>query len=601
MAQAVKGLPWLQEGVGNSAWNYTSRPEILNETMEIKYFANPNFTMALHGNTVSFWYKFRDFRGATAVFAPWEALLETRCQTFNATLNVDIPLTCNTKDFQLTPGDLRWIHRVDEGPGEKLIQLCKSSTDGTLRFNNIISQLKCCADAALTALGLQVPTPTSIQSTVTTRAPMTTHSRDVTTDTRKVTKTDTVEVTMTDIRETSRIWPTDMSETSRGRLEGFRVVTSDLSMATSSQLPWDTSDTARATLTKPHRDRRTTTMPTPAPLSWATRRSVVPITTPLPWETRESAVPTPTPLPWETRGRVRPATTLLLWDTAETTPLSWHTMETTPLPLDTTETTTLPWDSRETAPTTSTPQPWESREFMPGVELEERDVGNEALLFMCSLYFVDVPTESRPIPSLDVHDADEVPSMREVVPPGPKVHILGRKLYNILRRSPAIKAGTTYTIKGARESVRDFLPTEEFLSSVQRKGLSADVWLAAYIGNYIGNCLSYLNDVLTRVEIERDRNDITTKLLVKWARISATLGSLAVFQVLFGLAALLYCRRNFEIVDGVSTFSLMFTGFPFQTEERRQEGSAKQGKFVAEGDGFRWVPEVAGEKDIQPA
>lgn len=223
-----------------------------------------------------------------------------------------------------------------------------------------------------------------------------------------------------------------------------------------------------------------------------------------------------------------------------------------------------------------------------GQRHQERDVDNEKLLFNCSLYFVDSPTESRPIPSLDVHD--EVSSKPSGSGIAPRVHILGRDLYDILRRSPALKAGTTIEIDGIRESFRDFLPTEIFRLSVNRTDKSAEVWLAAYIGYYIGNCLSYLNDVLQRVEVEPETHGVNTKLLVKWGRVAATLGGLAGFQVLFGLAALLYCGRSFEIDDDVSTFSSLFADFPFGSgAEMRQEGAVHQGQFVNQGDEYRWV------------
>ena len=127
VSQAVKGLPWLLEGVGNSSWNYPTRPDILNGTMDIKYFANDNLTMNVDGNTVSFRYKFRDFQGENIVPAPWEAVLKARCQILKSTLNVDTPLTSNTniKDFELKKGNLRWINRLQEGAREEPIQVCK--------------------------------------------------------------------------------------------------------------------------------------------------------------------------------------------------------------------------------------------------------------------------------------------------------------------------------------------------------------------------------------------------------------------------------------------------------------------------------------------
>ena len=79
-----------------------------------------------------------------------------------------------------------------------------------------------------------------------------------------------------------------------------------------------------------------------------------------------------------------------------------------------------------------------------------------------------------------------------------------------------------------------FSASNGFDSGINQNNQSAlELWLAAYIGNYIGNCLSFLNDFLQRVEIEPETQGIT-KLLVKWERIGTTLGGLAILQVLFG-------------------------------------------------------------------
>ena len=150
------------------------------------------------------------------------------------------------------------------------------------------------------------------------------------------------------------------------------------------------------------------------------------------------------------------------------------------------------------------------------------------------------------------------------------------------------------------ETIRHFDPTPKIIYNIHSTNESiVGLWLAAYIGNYIGNCLNYLNDFLDRVEIEPETQGINTKLLVKWEKVAATLGGLIAFQVVFGLAALVYCRWNFEIVDDVSTFSSMFTGFPFRSKERQQEDAVYRGKFVTEGDGFRWEFSEATGKDSE--
>ena len=135
----MKGLPWLQEGCGNSVWDDYA-PGILDATLNTTYFENSNFTMeVLQENTVSFRYKFKDFQGTTEVFAPWEALLETRCQRFNTTSSVDLPLlSLNTTTYPPMGGDYRWISRHDNSSREKPTQLCKSSAFNYIRSDNLL-------------------------------------------------------------------------------------------------------------------------------------------------------------------------------------------------------------------------------------------------------------------------------------------------------------------------------------------------------------------------------------------------------------------------------------------------------------------------------
>jgi len=216
-----------------------------------------------------------------------------------------------------------------------------------------------------------------------------------------------------------------------------------------------------------------------------------------------------------------------------------------------------------------------------------RIVGNATglipVLFNCSVYFVDSPTDSRPVPSLDIYESG-VPR---------KEHIMGSYMHGLLRESPAISRDIRFFHRTEYnyEAFRDFYPAGELLNAMEHEDQSAaELWLASYLGNYIGNCLSFLNDILDRVEVETEKNRINTKLLVNWGRVAITLGGLAAFQVLLGLAALLYCRENFEIVDDVATFSSMFTDLPLSSQEEGQkEGAVHQGRFVAEGEGFRWV------------
>jgi len=111
------------------------------------------------------------------------------------------------------------------------------------------------------------------------------------------------------------------------------------------------------------------------------------------------------------------------------------------------------------------------------------------------------------------------------------------------------------------EAFRGFDGTLEFDFGVSRQDRSASsLWLSAYIGNYIGNyivnyngkCLSALNEeVLEQVEVGSAISSTITTLEVEWGRVAATLGGLAGFQILFGLATL-------YTVDNVCWLGIIF-------------------------------------------
>lgn len=127
----MKGLPWLRD---EYSWDDHGSAETLIATMNISYFENANFTMeVLDANKLSFRYKFRDFRGTTAVFAGWEASLETSCRRLETTQNVSIPLaTVNFTQYPRTELGLRWIHPKSRRPRKGTIQLCKSGPDNRI-------------------------------------------------------------------------------------------------------------------------------------------------------------------------------------------------------------------------------------------------------------------------------------------------------------------------------------------------------------------------------------------------------------------------------------------------------------------------------------
>ena len=198
-------------------------------------------------------------------------------------------------------------------------------------------------------------------------------------------------------------------------------------------------------------------------------------------------------------------------------------------------------------------------------------IANKPIVFNCSLYF-----ESGLIPH--------------------------RLLHDFLRLSLALPATALVgPVRTTMEVYRDFHCTVEFESGISRLNRSESaIWLSAYIGNYVGNSLSYLNEFLRRVKIQDEVTDINIKLEVKWKRVAVTLGGLAGFQLLIGLVALLYCRRGFEFADDVSTLSSLLTDFPFASgDPRRQGGAVHHGGFVAEEGGVRWVLGAGEGKNIK--
>jgi len=233
-----------------------------------------------------------------------------------------------------------------------------------------------------------------------------------------------------------------------------------------------------------------------------------------------------------------------------------------------------------------------SRSKLAPQDMENDYAGNKTILFNCSIYLVDSPTDPGSDSSLEVYDRPSwVQEPRPDPDPSLGVHIIGQFIHSLLRLSLVSPRTVAFGPDGKLENYRDFYLNPEFNYGISRKDQSAsELWLAAYIGNYIGNCLSFLNDYLRRVEIHPAIPDTNTKLVVKWVRAATTLGALAVVQVLFVLAALSYCRGGFEIVDGISTVSSISISFPFHSEEqRRQESAVWRGRFVREGDRFRLV------------
>ena len=136
-AQAVKGLPWFVQGrydtLGLDSTVQLDRTVHLSYVIDFLHFSNVNLTMEVLGaNKVSSRYKFRDFRGTTAVPAGWQALLETRCQD-DQDNSASQGLNYTLRESEEPQGNYAWIiNEVMPRFGSEIaknatIKICKSS------------------------------------------------------------------------------------------------------------------------------------------------------------------------------------------------------------------------------------------------------------------------------------------------------------------------------------------------------------------------------------------------------------------------------------------------------------------------------------------
>ena len=147
MAQVELGLPWLVERI-NATQPYFNSPKVTSFAMNISYFRNDNLTMEiLGGSTVSFKYKFRNFRGEISEFAETSpALVETRCEEFVASQDIAIPpATMNSTQYYRNPNMYRWISPLFNDQFDSsgyifrnaTIQMCTSDTINFACFNGL--------------------------------------------------------------------------------------------------------------------------------------------------------------------------------------------------------------------------------------------------------------------------------------------------------------------------------------------------------------------------------------------------------------------------------------------------------------------------------
>jgi len=142
LGQTVKGLSWLADPWIDVDHDHADHAE--SQTMDISVFSNANLTMKVSdGTKVSSRYKFWDFRGAIAVFAGWEGLMETHCRRFETTRDLVIPLGSGNFTKYPLPRDYRWIYPDSRNwiprwsnyskyggpdPRHKVIYFCKSGS-----------------------------------------------------------------------------------------------------------------------------------------------------------------------------------------------------------------------------------------------------------------------------------------------------------------------------------------------------------------------------------------------------------------------------------------------------------------------------------------
>jgi len=146
IAQIWKGPRWFFP----RSYNMQSLPyqQDLWETsaaMDIENFANVNLSMVvLNGSSVSFRYKFQNFRGTIAVFSGWEGKWETHCQELVTNPQNTSNIIKDLKDLgiryewavpdYLNPSDSAQRQLI---PRDEKVDICKSSTSNPLCFKDL--------------------------------------------------------------------------------------------------------------------------------------------------------------------------------------------------------------------------------------------------------------------------------------------------------------------------------------------------------------------------------------------------------------------------------------------------------------------------------
>lgn len=147
----MKGLPQLQTTDSQHIQENNDHDRGESQVINISVFSTTNCTMEISsGHGVSFRYKFRDFRGATPVFAGWEGLIRTQCRRFETIPDTAVNVSAVNVSADQILGHYRWIYtrNLDPEPAQgkypshgadarhEGAEMCESRAVDCMRFND---------------------------------------------------------------------------------------------------------------------------------------------------------------------------------------------------------------------------------------------------------------------------------------------------------------------------------------------------------------------------------------------------------------------------------------------------------------------------------